>query len=569
MATDGRLQRAFALAALAALTPCGAAVAAPGDLDPTFGTGGVTRSAIGESRSSISVMTSTDDGKLVVGGLAVPLPPPSERQEIAIARYSADGVLDTTFGTGGAFVIPDQGQWTYGMLDRGTDGTFTFAGHWRQGYTYPLLVRMTSGGALDTAFAGTGMVQLPVENAEATKVAHQPDGKLLFAWQVRTMDGSGYFVSRRNANGTADTTFGSDGTIQVPAHSDIDLAAGGAIHGASIAQDRRSVTTWTVGADGRPVTSTTAELPAGAWADMTQRLPDGTRLVFGYGQELVDGANKRKAVFRRLTAAGALDPAFGSHPPETAAGLFRGQRAAVDAAGRYVVVGSADGERSMTAAMRFLPDGTVDESFGQDGLVTVPLPADAPFGVMGWATDVLVQPSGRIVLAGTSAGSRQTMMTLVGLEGEAPEGPPSDGGEPPADGNDEEHHPAPDQGPSGSSRTTQTAGDATSAGDTARQGVAAPASPSLGAPAAKRPTASARLAGRSARTVRVVLSWPKTWRGWLTVRVSSAGKKRAVVGRRRVRITRAGRATVSVALNRAGRRLSRRAKLRVSVQRVR
>src|SRR5579883_1834481 len=71
----------------------------PGDLDPTFGNGGVvTTSFPGFQVSAVGKSVAVQpDGRLVVAGDAGP----NNRQGIALARYNPDGSLDTSFGTGG------------------------------------------------------------------------------------------------------------------------------------------------------------------------------------------------------------------------------------------------------------------------------------------------------------------------------------------------------------------------------------------------------------------------------------------------------------------------------------
>jgi uncharacterized delta-60 repeat protein len=99
-------------------------------------------------------------------------------------------------------------------------------------------------------------------------------------------------------------------------------------------------------------------------------------------------------------ADGDLDPTFGdagkvktTYPDGAAANAV-----AVQPDGRIVIAGWVDGT---FAVARYLPGGTLDPGFGVDGLVTTPLgaPVDA-------AIAVALQPDGRIVAAGTDDGDR-------------------------------------------------------------------------------------------------------------------------------------------------------------------
>src|SRR5512134_887122 len=97
-----------ALAILAGLfTVLGAvpAVAAPGDLDPSFGTAGTvtTSFAGGGFASAVAIQ---GDGKSVVAGSAAG---GSGEGEFAVARYGTDGALDVTFDGDGVVTTPIAG----------------------------------------------------------------------------------------------------------------------------------------------------------------------------------------------------------------------------------------------------------------------------------------------------------------------------------------------------------------------------------------------------------------------------------------------------------------------------
>jgi uncharacterized delta-60 repeat protein len=108
----------------------------------------------------------------------------------------------------------------------------------------------------------------------------------------------------------------------------------------------------------------------------------------------------------RYTGSGALDPGFGTGGKVTTSigsGDF-GWGVAVQADGRIVVVGSSD---QKIALVRYRTDGALDTSFGVGGSVVTPA------GGGGVALSVVVQPDGRIVVAGTyrlSSGERFLLM---------------------------------------------------------------------------------------------------------------------------------------------------------------
>src|SRR4051812_26571589 len=89
-----RLLPALALVVVP-LVVCADASAAPGDLDPTFGSGGTLTTDLGGYEWAGAVLVQPD-GKIVAGGIS--------GDRFALARYDADGGLDATFGSGGSTV---------------------------------------------------------------------------------------------------------------------------------------------------------------------------------------------------------------------------------------------------------------------------------------------------------------------------------------------------------------------------------------------------------------------------------------------------------------------------------
>jgi uncharacterized delta-60 repeat protein len=90
------------LLALSLVAARAAVVAAhPGDLDPSFGTGGLVTSDVGAMSQANAVAVQTD-GKIVAAGSTTTANQPA----FALARYNPDGSLDATFGTGGKVDCP-------------------------------------------------------------------------------------------------------------------------------------------------------------------------------------------------------------------------------------------------------------------------------------------------------------------------------------------------------------------------------------------------------------------------------------------------------------------------------
>jgi uncharacterized delta-60 repeat protein len=81
---------------------------AAGNLDPTFGTGGrvVTPFTSPDRRAGIHDLVLQPDGKVLAVGAASVIGFSSTPEELVIARYTTDGQLDPTFGRGGIASLP-------------------------------------------------------------------------------------------------------------------------------------------------------------------------------------------------------------------------------------------------------------------------------------------------------------------------------------------------------------------------------------------------------------------------------------------------------------------------------
>ena len=193
-----------------------------GTLDPSFGTGGVANTVILAGRDYARGMVLQPDGKIVLGGDAFN----GADQDLAVARYNADGTLDATFGTGGVMTtaVGVQGpSGTSALNDFGVSplldasGRVVMAGVTTSstGATDSVLVRYTPSGVLDATFGGTGKVVTDLGgNDQGRALAIQPDGKLVMVGNASSpATGIDIAVARFNPNGTLDTTFGTGGKV--------------------------------------------------------------------------------------------------------------------------------------------------------------------------------------------------------------------------------------------------------------------------------------------------------------------------------------------------------------------
>jgi uncharacterized delta-60 repeat protein len=167
---------------------------ANGTLDTTFGQAGKVVTAGPEAQTLIQ----QSNGQLLVGAW--------EGNSGTLVRYNANGTLDTTFGSGGvvtnaAFGAAGiYGVAVYPAAGTANDGKIVVAGGGGE------VARYNTNGSLDSTFGSGGMVNT------LRSVAIQADGKVV-------VSGDGSILERYNADGSLDATFGTGGidTTTVPA----------------------------------------------------------------------------------------------------------------------------------------------------------------------------------------------------------------------------------------------------------------------------------------------------------------------------------------------------------------
>jgi len=142
------------------------------------------------------------DGKIVVGVFYSQAARSSGNR---LARFNADGSVDTSFGTlGSGYVgVPNPYRVLAGelALTLQPDGKIVTAS---RDFT---LTRFDADGKLDGSFGGDGVVTTRVNVGDARDVTVQRNGKIVAAgFSVR-----GFAVSRYNADGSLDGTFVGDG----------------------------------------------------------------------------------------------------------------------------------------------------------------------------------------------------------------------------------------------------------------------------------------------------------------------------------------------------------------------
>jgi uncharacterized delta-60 repeat protein len=426
-------------------------LAADGDLDPAFGSGGVVMTDFNNSTDIAHAVAFQPDGKLVVAGTTY-MSNDFSGEDFAIARYNADGSLDASFGNNGrvttdfpglaavisAVVIQPDGKI---VVAGGAFPLFTFLGDFK-------VARYNPDGSLDGSFGSGGIVTtiLPGDGSYAFALALQSDGKIIAAgtdfvdFNPGDMSNTDFALARYNPDGSLDATFGTGGTTTTDflgaeddVHSiliqpDGKIVAVGSANGVSdyynfaVARYLANGTLdMTFGAGGKVRTDFGNNDLDIAYAAVLQ--PDGkivaagtTVFNLGVSQDFaLVRYNSNGTVDTTFDADGRVLIDFGSFAQTAYAALIQSD-------GKIITVGYPNTESNDSDFLlaRCNPDGSLDPSFGVDGKVRTSL-GDLNSGANG----AVLQPDGKIVAVGFNPTQKESGVefALARYLGRAPSTP--------------------------------------------------------------------------------------------------------------------------------------------------
>jgi uncharacterized delta-60 repeat protein len=382
-----------------------------GSLDGTFGAGGmvITQLATGDDEAYGLVIQ--PDGKIVAAGRAF-----ATSRRVALARYLADGTLDTTFDSDGKVLAPSQFDAEASAVTIQTDGKIVTAG---RNATIALdtlgFMRFNTNGSLDLTFSGDGVVNNSVGvNPSANDVAIQADGKIvavgreLNSTPIPSEQHDEFLIVRLTTDGTYDTTFDGDGLVRptlslqndraygVAIQSDGKIVAAGSSEDVNDSPDTALVR---LNTDGTPDASFGANgiriAPLSSSANLANDVliqPDGKIVTGGYST--YTSPTREDFTVARFNTDGTMDNSFfggGLHHHDVGFDSPTGRAVAIQPNGKILVAGGD----SNFALFRYNADGTSDNSFDLDGKLETPILAGSD-----QARSVAIQSDGKIIIAG-------------------------------------------------------------------------------------------------------------------------------------------------------------------------
>ncbi len=345
------------LATVALAFPSYAVPGQPGTPDANFGVAGIVVADSQPAGHIVASMQVADGTTLHPAICAAPL---------CLLKYLRNGSADATFGTAGRVAIPTINGFAPelgGRIARQSDGKLLLSAACSNtiiAYRALCLLRFTPNGGIDSSFGNGGVVPIsigPYGNAIPGDVKIGADGKILVTGSCQEL-GTFYQYRMQNAcaarvtpEGNLDSTFGDAGTF---------------------------IRVRSLGIN-----------PSESTASLVEILPDGAVILIGYCQSSGICALK-------LTPDGTLDVAFGSSgeavplvsPLETMETMLA-LRSQVSVTGVLSVYGRCG---STLCVARVNGRGQPDTSFGIQGQISLPYP--------GLLRAVDIQGDGRIIAAG-------------------------------------------------------------------------------------------------------------------------------------------------------------------------
>ena len=205
-------------------------------VDTTFAApNGYIVPALGGKASRGIALAIDPQGRIVVTGSITTV----SGDDLVLLRLTADGALDSSFGTGGLMIAARPGDQHGSAVIVQPDGALVVAADTTEGSEPQLLVqRFLASGAVDSTFGSQGAVLAPlgtngnsVFNDHTAWMVQMLDGRLVVAGNGTLAGVTGPVLARFLPDGSPDLAFGTNGELAV------HVGMYGALGGMSLAKD--------------------------------------------------------------------------------------------------------------------------------------------------------------------------------------------------------------------------------------------------------------------------------------------------------------------------------------------
>jgi|26BtaG_2_1085354.scaffolds.fasta_scaffold00078_6 uncharacterized delta-60 repeat protein len=349
----------------------------------------------------------------------------------AMATYAQSGVLDPAFGNDGivtTFIAGDFNSGEAAVVQ--PDGKIIVACQAGDAFTFKVAVaRYNTDGTLDNSFGNSGTLIIPVGSARsyARNIALQDDGKIVIAAYTYDDISSDFALVRLEPFGALDDSFGNNG---------ISIADGGGqevLDAMTILDDGKILLAGNnhydflmakFNSDGSLDTgfgvngwvTTHFDASDSQVKDVIYQ-DDGKILLGGY---FIDNSSGRYGIAAaRLHEDGTLDETFGtSGKVSLNIGNYDDYAVAIEVQsdgkiilGGYTGADSNFGKHDF-AAIRLNIDGSLDDSYGNGGIVITRVIDEG----QNYVEEMLIQPDDKIILVGFAALNSDSNLAMLRLD---------------------------------------------------------------------------------------------------------------------------------------------------------
>lgn len=344
-----------------------------GELDTDFGISGLVTTDVPGSNDISNRVKVQEDGKIVLGGRCDVGSVPT----MFLARYDTLGVLDADFGVGGIALSDIAYFTTFSDFCIQSDGKFLVLGNAiiTPGEFDMALTRFNADGSIDTTFGTAGSIFVELEDTTnlGEAVFQLPDEKIVVLGHIGGNGTPKFVYSRFNADGSPDTDFG-DG-------------------------------------NGHMITEVTAE---NVIISRAFRKTGGKIAVAGFG---IQTGLYNDAFVAMFKDDGSLDPSFGTGGIQwidISTSSFYAYDVLVQPDNNILFIGTytddITGDTNMKV-VRLKDDGAPDPAFGDGGMVTIDFDGNQETG-----TAIELQPDFSILVGGSSTANGNRDFVLMRLK---------------------------------------------------------------------------------------------------------------------------------------------------------
>jgi uncharacterized delta-60 repeat protein len=375
-----------------------------GTLDATFGTGGTTTLVFSGFASDARTIAIQPDGKILIAGTAA-----GGGSSVAIARYTAAGVLDATFGTAGKIKHNLANSPSITSMALYPDGDILLGG---KGDNQGFLFRLNADGSKETTFGTDGAVYFANDFTGIVDLRIIAGNKILGCGNGKNGTNTYFSLFQKNADGTPDTGFGTNGYInhdmgsqetllQMALQSDGKILLTGTVYDNSTLYDLivcRFKTDGTIDTSFGTNGITTSSFTSGAYEQGFDIDVQSDGKIVVAGRSSLNGLNSFLMV--RYKTNGTLDNTFGTNGrtiTSISGSMDEAHSLALTSDGKMIAGGfSGDGTNRLFTVVRYKSNGVIDPTFGTNGIATTAI------GAKSVGEEVLIQSDGKIVMGGYS-----------------------------------------------------------------------------------------------------------------------------------------------------------------------